>query len=171
MAGYFGTFEGTLEKFKVLMQGRDTLLYFQSHKHLKNASGAKCFGDLEKCRPWSFSRSPLRKRQTIPSLACSSPDGEKRGFRHPHIFNERATPAEKWRCLHAPLKHRTSEMASSHLRGLRRFLSSEIPSCWSFRPSSVLRQPLPKSTGRRLPRLMIRTKIWPKPIYHFPALA
>gem|GEM_PF-5222853 len=42
--------------------------------------------------------------------------------------------------------HKRLEVASK-ARILRRFLSNEIPSRWSFRPSSMLRQPLHSPLG------------------------
>jgi hypothetical protein len=47
----------------------------------------------------------------------------------------------------APISH------APETRVLRRFLSNDIPSCLSFRPSSVLRQPFHRSTMRLMSRL------------------
>jgi hypothetical protein len=60
---------------------------------------------------------------------------------------DRTTAMETLKALlrHPPL--------CSGVAGLRRFLSNDIPSCLSFRPSSVLRQPFHRSTMRLLSRL------------------
>jgi len=65
------------------------------------------------------------------------------------VFAKRAEPIRTGPALWLPARGRRQP----RMRGLRRFLSNDIPSCLSFRPSSVLRQPLHSPTMRLLSRL------------------